>query len=54
MNEISPIQALHNLYLAARLAPLRAEEHEAIAQSAKVLDALVKPTPAEQVKEVST
>ena len=52
MNDISPQQALHNLYLAARLAPLKADEHETIAKSAKILDALVNPnSPEKEVKE---
>jgi hypothetical protein len=54
---ISPSQALHNLYIAARLAPLKAEEHDILADSAKILDEFINPkapSPAPQVKEVES
>lgn len=40
---MEPKQALQNLYQAARLSRLTADEHEAIAESAKVLSKLVEP-----------
>jgi hypothetical protein len=41
-------QALHNLYAAARLAPLKADEHELIRKCAEQLLSALKPkeTPA--------
>lgn len=43
MNQITPEQALANLYNAARLARLTADEHAIIAQSAQVLSNIIKP-----------
>ena len=40
---MTPKQALNNLYLASRLAPLPAEQHEILIQSIKVLDAIINP-----------
>lgn len=36
-------QALHNLYAASRLAPLRAEEHELLRKCAEQLAEALKP-----------
>ena len=43
-------QALANLYNAARLARLSADEHAVILESAKILQEAIKPAP-EAVKE---
>jgi hypothetical protein len=40
---ITPEQALNNLYAASRLAPLPADQHEIIRKSAEVLAELIKP-----------
>ena len=50
MKNITPSQALQNLYQASRLATLTAEQHEAMAQSAKVLNDIINPKPAEEAK----
>ncbi len=42
MNNITPIQALQNLYIASRKATLSADEHSICAESAKVLETLIK------------
>ena len=41
--KITPPQALANLYQAARLASLTAEQHEMIVESAKTLQAAITP-----------
>ena len=45
MNKLTPEQALGNLYQAARLARLTAEEHQVLAESAQVLRAAITPKP---------
>lgn len=40
---ITPEQALNNLYTAARMAPLPADQHEIVRKSAEVLSELLKP-----------
>lgn len=37
--------ALQNLYMACRLAPLTADQHDRLRESAECLDALVNPKP---------
>jgi hypothetical protein len=43
-------QALNNLYQAARLAPLSAEQHEIIRKSAEVLVEALKPKEEKKVE----
>lgn len=43
MENLTPQQALMNLYQAARLAPLTAPQHEIIVQSAKLLEDFIQP-----------
>lgn len=42
-NKITNEQALQNLYVAARRAPLTADEHDMVKQSAFVLSEFLKP-----------
>ncbi len=49
MNDITPTQALANLFQASRLAPLPAEQHQVLQKSAQILDAIINPP--EGVKE---
>jgi len=48
-------QALNNLYAAARLAPLSADQHDIVRKSAEAIAELIKPkaevAPLELVKE---
>lgn len=44
-------QALSNLYQAASMAKLTAQEHEVIKQSAQVIAEAIKPSPIEEAKE---
>jgi hypothetical protein len=46
-NKLTPQQALANLYQASRLAPLTAEQHQALAESAKLIDSIINPAPKE-------
>jgi len=50
MNDITPQQALANLFQASRLAPLPADQHQVLQKSAQILDQLVNPP--SEVKEV--
>ena len=50
MKNITPQQALNNLYNASRLAPLTAEKHEVMKECAKIIDAIISPKPAEEAK----
>jgi hypothetical protein len=43
MEKITPQQALQNLYSATRVAPLTADQHELMRQSAVVLQELLTP-----------
>ncbi len=43
MNKITPTQALANLYQAARLAKLSADEHALVNESAKVIQDILAP-----------
>jgi hypothetical protein len=43
METITPQQALQNLYSATRVAPLTADQHELMRQSAVVLQELLTP-----------
>jgi len=52
MNDITPSQALANLFQASRLAALPADQHQVLQKSAQVLDALVNPPT--EVKEVAS
>ncbi len=52
MNDITPSQALANLFHASQLAPLTADQHQVLQKSAQILDAIVN-TPTE-VKEVAS
>lgn len=45
MNTITPSQALQNIYIAARQAPLSADQHQLIADSAKIIDEFLNPQP---------
>jgi len=47
---MTPQQALINLYNASRLAPLTAEQHEAMKECAKIIDGIINPKPAEEAK----
>lgn len=47
---ITPQQALANLYQGTRQAPLTADQHQILAESAKVLDQFINPPT--EVKEV--
>jgi hypothetical protein len=40
---ITPEQALANLYNATRLAPLKADDHQVLAECAKVLQEAISP-----------
>ncbi len=40
---MTPEQALNNLYQAARLAPLNAEQHDVVLKSAQALSEIIKP-----------
>jgi hypothetical protein len=40
---ITPEQALNNLYAATRMAPLPADQHELLRKSAETLADLIKP-----------
>jgi hypothetical protein len=42
-NNITPQQALQNLYQASTLARLTAEEHRVLTESAKILDEIINP-----------
>jgi len=43
MPQITPTQALENLYTASRLAPLTAKEHDLCKESAKILSEIINP-----------
>ena len=45
---ITPEQALQNLYSASRLAPLQAEQHEILRQSAELLGKMIEELKAAQ------
>jgi hypothetical protein len=51
MTEITPQQALQNLFVASRLANLPAEQHDVLRKSAEVLNAII--TPPTEVKNVA-
>lgn len=48
MENLTPLQALQNLYQASRLAPLSAPQHEIVAQSAKLLQDIITPEKEEE------
>ncbi len=47
---MTPQQALNNIYQAARSAPLTAEQHELVKQSALILQEAITPKKEEEVK----
>jgi hypothetical protein len=51
MNNITPEQALENLYKASRVAPLSATEHDLLKQSALVLNEIISPKKKDKTEE---
>ena len=48
---MNPEQALQNLYIAARLANLPAEQHDLLRKSAEIVAEALKPKPVDDVKK---
>jgi len=51
--EITPIQALNNLYMASKMAPLTANDHEILLASANVLKGIIEKSSAPKTPSTS-
>ena len=50
--QITPQQALNNLYQASRKAPLTADEHNLVLQCAKIIEDIITPKQPTQPKDL--
>jgi hypothetical protein len=54
-NQITPQQALNNLYQASRKAPLTADEHNLILECAKIIEKITSPDrPSTKIEKITS